>query len=48
MTFADKLTFLIKLTSTTNREMAEAMHVDPSMISRLRSARRNAPRKTVS
>lgn len=44
MTFAEKLTFLIQLTSASNKQLAEAISVDPSMISRLRGARRNEPK----
>lgn len=44
MTFAEKLVFLMNLTSTSNKQLAEAVNVDPSLISRLRNARRGAPR----
>ena len=42
MTFAEKLVFLMQLTSTSNKQLA--VKVDPSLISLLRSARREAPK----
>ena len=46
MTFAEKLVFLMQLTSTSNKHLAEAVKVDPSLISLLRTGRRDAPRNT--
>jgi hypothetical protein len=44
MTFSEKMVFLMRLTSTSNKQLAEAVKVDPSLISLLRTARRNAPK----
>lgn len=44
MTFAEKLIFLMKLTATSNKQPALAVKVDPSLISLLRTARRDAPK----
>ncbi|MDO4560159.1 MAG: hypothetical protein Q4C86_04330 [bacterium] len=43
MLFSDKLIFLLNVTTTTNAQLARAINVDPSMISRLRSGRRGLP-----
>ena len=43
MNFADKLVFLIKLTNSTNRKLADAISLDPSQISRLRCGVRKLP-----
>lgn len=43
MQFKDKLTFLMKLTQTSNKELADAIMVDPSLISLLRSGKRKQP-----
>ena len=43
MIFSEKLTFLLKLTDTTNKQLASALAVDPSLISRMRQARRKPP-----
>ncbi len=43
MQFYEKLSFLLDLTSTSNRVLAQAIHVDPSLISRLRTGKRNLP-----
>lgn len=48
MTFAEKLVFLMELTATSNKQLAEAVNVDPSLISRLRNARRDAPKNLTS
>ena len=44
MIFAEKLAFLMQLTTTSNKQLAEAVKVDPSLISRFRGARRGAPK----
>lgn len=44
MTFAKKLSFLMSLTVSSNKQLAEAVNVDPSLISRFRNARRGAPK----
>lgn len=46
MDFKDKIDFLLRLSQTTNRQLASALMVDPSFISRLRSGKRNLPQKT--
>lgn len=43
MHFKDKLDFLIKITQTSNKELAKEISVDPSLISLLRSGRRRQP-----
>ena len=43
MVFQDKLIFLIELTSTSNKQLADAIRVDPSLISRLCSGNRQVP-----
>ena len=42
--FYEKLIFVMNLTQTTNRELAMAAQVDPSIISRFRSGKRGIPR----
>ena len=42
--FYEKLIFVMNLTQTTNRELALAAQVDPSIISRFRSGKRGIPR----
>ena len=44
MSFADKLVFLINLTNSTNKKLADAINLDPSQISRLRCGARKLPR----
>ena len=44
MQFYEKLIFVMNLTQTTNRELALAAQVDPSIISRFRSGKRGLPR----
>ena len=44
MTFAEKLIFLMSLTSTSNKQLAIALNVDPSLVSLLRTARRGVPK----
>lgn len=43
MTFQEKLQFLMKITQTSNKELAKAISVDPSLISLLRTGRRKLP-----
>ena len=43
MIFQDKLVFLMELTSTSNKQLAKAIMVDPSLISRLRTGARRVP-----
>ena len=43
MEFSDKLSFLMKLCETTNKQLGEVLGVDPSQISRLRSGKRGMP-----
>ncbi len=40
MTFSDRIVFLMELTSTTNKQLADAAKVDPSLISLIRTGRR--------
>ena len=40
MTFQEKLQFLMKITQTSNKELAANISVDPSLISLLRTGRR--------
>ncbi len=40
MQFYEKLIFLLNLTQTTNRMLAQELQVDPSLISRFRTGRR--------
>lgn len=44
MQFYEKLIFIMNLTHTPNRELAQAIQVDPSIISRLRNGKRGIPR----
>ncbi len=44
MQLYEKLNFLLGLTSTSNRMLAQAIQVDPSLISRLRTGARGLPR----
>ena len=46
MIFQDKLIFLMQLTSTSNRQLAVSIRVDPSLISRLRSGNRSVPQNS--
>lgn len=46
MIFSEKLSFLLKLTDTSNKQLASALAVDPSLISRMRQARRNPPQNS--
>jgi len=43
MVFKEKLAFLMGLTETRNSQLANAIMVDPSLISRLRNGKRNVP-----
>ena len=43
MIFQDKLVFLMELTSTSNKQLAKAIMVDPSLISRFRTGERRVP-----
>ena len=43
MVFKDKLSFLMGLTETKNRQLAKAITVDPSLVSRFRSGNRTPP-----
>ncbi|MBO5153421.1 MAG: hypothetical protein J6C00_03585 [Eubacterium sp.] len=44
MQFSNKLNFLMNITNTSNKELAEAISVDRSLISLLRSGKRKTPR----
>ena len=44
--FAEKLDFLMRLTSTTNSRLASAINVDPSLVSKLRSGVRSVSAKS--
>ncbi|MDD5952360.1 MAG: hypothetical protein PUC32_01710 [Oscillospiraceae bacterium] len=44
MQFKDKLVFLMQITQTSNKELAEGISVDPSLISLLRTGKRQLPR----
>lgn len=44
MQFYEKLIFIMNLTQTQNKELAQAIQVDPSIISRLRNGKRGVPR----
>ncbi len=44
MQLYEKLSFLMNLTNTKNRTLAQEIHVDPSLISRLRTGKRGEPR----
>ena len=43
MVFKEKLTFLMGITGTNNRQLAKAIMVDPSLVSRLCSGKRTPP-----
>ncbi|MDY3251289.1 MAG: hypothetical protein SOX32_13195 [Candidatus Choladocola sp.] len=43
MPFKDKLIFLMQITQTSNKDLAEGISVDPSLISLLRSGKRKKP-----
>lgn len=43
MQFKDKLDFLMKITQTSNKELAQGISVDPSLISLLRTGKRKQP-----
>lgn len=45
MTFSRKLSFLMNLASVKNAELARALHIDPSQISRFCSGARKPPKK---
>ena len=45
MQFNDKLIFLMNITQTTNKELANNISVDPSLIILLRSGKRKKPQK---
>ena len=47
MNFKDKLDFLFKITQTSNKELANGISVDPSLISLLRSGKRKKPKDPV-
>lgn len=46
MQFYEKLVFIMNLTQTSNRKLAQALRVDPSIISRLRTGKRGIPRNS--
>ncbi len=46
MIFSEKLNFLLKLTDTSNKQLASALSVDPSLISRMRQGRRMPPQNS--
>ncbi len=46
MNFSDKLNFLMKITQTSNKDLASAISVDRSLISLLRTGKRGKPRNT--
>lgn len=46
MTFSEKLVFLMELTSTANKQLADAVKVDPSLISLIRTGRREPSKKS--
>ena len=48
MIFSEKLTFLMRISGTTNKGLAEFLHVDPSRISQLKTGRRGRPRDSES
>lgn len=47
MPFAEKLTFLMNLTSASNKELAAEISVDPSMVSLMRTGKRKLPKNKV-
>ena len=46
MEFSDKLIFLMKITQTSNKELASGISVNPSLISLLRTGKRKQPHNT--
>ena len=46
MPFAEKLSFLMHLTQTSNKELAAELCVDPSLISLMRAGKRKPSAKT--
>lgn len=48
MVFSEKLTFLMRISGTSNKGLAEFLHVDPSRISQLKTGRRGRPRDSES
>lgn len=46
MEFSDKLILLMDITKTSNKKLADFLHVDPSMISQLRTNRRSVSQKS--
>ena len=44
MQFCEKLIFIMNLIQTSNRELAESISADPSLVSRLRTGKRGMPR----
>lgn len=46
MPFSEKLVFLMHITETSNKELAAALKVDPSMISLLRTGKRKLPKNS--
>lgn len=45
MTFSEKLTFLLNLSGSSNAELARAVSIDPSQVSRLKNGTRNTPKR---
>lgn len=46
MLFPDKLVLIMQVTSTSNKQLAEALRVDPSLISRFRKGTRSVPQNS--
>lgn len=46
MPFAEKLSFLMHITQTSNKELAAELSVDPSMVSLLRTGKRKLPKSS--
>ena len=46
MKFNEKLILLMKISQTSNKELANGISVDPSLISLLRSGKRKQPQNT--
>lgn len=44
MQFSKKLSFLMTVSNTTNKQLSQKLHVDPSLISLLRTGRRKLPK----
>ena len=44
MQFSDKLDFLMRITNTTNKELSQAISVDRSLVSLLRTGKRKQPK----